>query len=126
MNPYNSPALLCSTCGHDEFACRCDGRVPTADPYLPAVSSVEVLRSLSGDHDLLWLRPADLLVGDVLIHGDACVRTVQAPPVVMERGDHPADLWADGFVSVQVTISGRPWELPAGTSVLALRPAGGR
>lgn len=84
--------------------------------------STEILRSLSGDHDLLWLLPADLRVGDVLVHGDACVRTVQAPPVVMARGDFPADLWADGFVSVQVTISGRPWELSAGTAVLALRP----
>lgn len=82
----------------------------------------EILRSLSGDHDLLWLLPADLQVGDVLLHGGALVRTVLAPPVTMERGEHPADLWGDGFVSVQVTRIGNCWELSTETAVLALRP----
>lgn len=41
MNPHNDPALLCETCGHDEFACRCAGRTPSPDPYLPALRSVD-------------------------------------------------------------------------------------
>lgn len=93
------------------------------EPLVPAVEPAEVLRALSGDHDLLWLKPGALLPGDVLMIGGATVRTVLAPVTTIER---PSDVhetpWADGFVAVRVTAAGACWELPAGTSVLALRP----
>src|SRR5437868_1831193 len=53
-----------------------------SDRYAPApvapapVVQAEVLRTLDGDHDLLWVLPLSLQAGDVLLLGGALVRTV--------------------------------------------------
>lgn len=77
----------------------------------------EILRQLSGDHDLLWLLPAALLPGDVITVGGACWRTVLAPVVV-----HPAGMTSPAVVAVRVNTSGAPWELAADRHLVALRP----